>query len=378
MFSPLCPVDIRIIPAADGLRTVREWLDGPQKLLALSSASRIAALELSPFFAALEADGHAVLADTAVTANPTVEDVAALLARLRNRGFAPTCILAAGGGSCIDLGKAVSALYHLLPEPTAPAVREALQTKAYQLPHECVPLLALPTTAGTGSEVTRWATIWDPAEKRKLSLDHLRGFPKGAAIISEWTAGMPAKLTLSTGLDALSHAMEAYWAVSRNPLSQELALLAVRKIRDALPMALADPGDLQARGEMALASLTAGLAFSQTRTTACHSISYPLTMLWNIPHGFAAALTLSSVLRRNARAVPEMDKLEAVFDVAEGFDAWMETTAHDIQLMTLSAFGIAETDLPSICDLAFTQGRMDNNPIVFTPDEVLDILRENL
>ncbi|MDD3212551.1 MAG: phosphonoacetaldehyde reductase [Eubacteriales bacterium] len=378
MFSPLCPVDVRIIPATDGLRTVREWLDGPQKVLALSSASRIAALELSPFFAALEAEGHTVLADTAVSANPTVEDVAALLARLRNRGFVPTCILAVGGGSCIDLGKAASALYHLLPEPTAPAVREALQTKTYQRPHECVPLLALPTTAGTGSEVTRWATIWDPAEKRKLSLDHLQGFPKGAAIIPEWTAGMPAKLTLSTGLDALSHAMEAYWAVSRNPLSQELALLAVRKIRDALPMALADPGDLQARGEMALASLTAGLAFSQTRTTACHSISYPLTMLFGVPHGFAAAMTLSSVQRRNAKAVPEVDKLEAVFDVAEGFDAWMENTAHGIQLMTLSAFGIAETDLPSICDLAFTQGRMDNNPIVFTPDEVLDILRENL
>ncbi len=378
MFWPVCPVDVRLTDPKGGQNAVRAWLDSPRRLLTLASRSRLAALNLAPFLTALQGDGHAVQLVTDIPVNPTVDDVAALLTRLRQQPFEPTAILAIGGGSCIDLGKAVSALYHVLEKPTPQAVRDAVNRKAYAQPHPCVELIAMPTTAGTGSEVTRWATLWDPQEKRKLSIDHAQVFPRGAAIVPEWTVEMPAALTLSTGLDALSHAMEAYWSVSRNPLSQELALLAAAKVRDALPLALAEPENEAARREMSLASLLAGLAFSQTRTTACHSISYALTLLHGIPHGFAVALTLASVMRRNAKAVPEMDRLFAVFDEREGFEVWLEGVTHGVQPLCLSAFGVAERDLSAICEAAFTQGRMDNNPVAFTPADVLEILNENL
>lgn len=378
MYLPLCPVDVRVLDVKRGQQAIRDLLDKPARLLVLASRTRCAELNLTPFFTALQGDGHAVQLYTDIPTNPSVADVAALLARLKEEPFEPTAILCIGGGSCIDLGKAAAALYHLLPKPTAQAVREVILTKAYTLAHPCIDLLTMPTTSGTGSEVTRWATIWDGENRQKLSVDHAQGFPKAAVLIPEWTAGMPAAVTLSTGLDALSHAMEAYWAVARNPLSQELALLATTKVCDALPKALATPDDLPVRREMCVASLLAGLAFSQTRTTACHSISYPLTMLKGVPHGYAVAVTLSSVMRRNAKAVPEMERLEAVFDEAEGFDAWLEQTAKGVQTLRLSAFGVTDTDLPAISELTFTAGRMDNNPILFTPEQVLDILRENL
>ncbi len=378
MFSPLCPVDVRVLAPEAAQHAVRQWLPEPTQLLVLCSPRRSAALNLAPFFTALQGDGHALQLYGDIPPNPTVADVAALLQRLREQPFTPTAILAIGGGSCIDLGKAVAALYPLLPKPDVDAVRQAILSKAYAGSLGQPPLLAMPTTAGTGSEVTRWATIWDPENQQKHSIDHAAGFPKAAAIVPEWTQGMPAALTLSTGLDALSHAMEAFWAVARNPVSQELALTAVREIVHALPIALAQPSDLTARRALSLGSLLAGFAFSQTRTTACHSISYPLTMLRDIPHGYAAAITLSSIMRRNAKKVPEMVRLEALFDDAEGFDAWLMQTVQGVQEMRLSAFGITEAELETVCKLAFTAGRMDNNPIVFTQDEVMEILRENL
>ena len=94
--------------------------------------------------------------------------------------------------------------------------------------------------------------------------------------------------------------------------------------------------------------------------------------------GTAVAMTLSSVMRRNAKAVPEVARLQAVFDEAEGFDAWLEQTARGVQPLHLGAFGVTEADLSAIGELTFTSGRMDNNPVAFTLDEVMDILRENL
>ena len=378
MFYPMCPVDVRVLPPEEAMKAIRAMLDKPTHLLVLASRARCTALGLTTFFVALQGDGHAVQLYSDIPANPGVEDVAALLTRLREQPFKPTAILAIGGGSCMDLGKAAGALYHLLAKPTVDAVREAIVNKAYAQPHECVPLLAMPTTAGTGSEVTRWATIWDATLTQKRSIDYTEGYPKAAIVVPQWTLPMPKPLTLSTGLDALSHAMEAYWAVSRNPISQELALLSVRKVYDALPRALATPDDVQARQDMCMASVLAGFAFSQTRTTACHSISYPLTMLYGVPHGFAAAITLSSVMRRNLRAVPEIERLSAVFDAAGGFDAWLEDVTRGIQRLTLGVFGVTQVNLSTIATLTFTAGRMDNNPIVFTQEQVMEILQENL
>ena len=378
MFSPFCPVEIKVLPPREAMLAIRAMLPKPRRQVVLASRGRCASLGLAPFFTALQGDGHALQLYGDIPANPDIADVTELLCRLREEPFEPTAVLAIGGGSCIDLGKAVCALYATVRKPTVAAVREAIASRSYLNAEPYPDLLVMPTTAGTGSEVTRWATVWDATEACKRSVDHPQGYPKAAVIVPEWTLGMPAPLTLSTGLDALSHAMEAYWAAARSPLSQELSLLAVQTVRDALPAALQKPDDLAAREAMCMGSLLAGLAFAQTRTTACHSIGYPLTLLKGIPHGFASALTLGSVMRRNAKAVAEIERLSAIFDEAEGFETWLTETSECIQPLTLGAFGVVEADLPKICSMAFTAGRMDNNPIVFMPDEVLEILRENL
>ena len=381
MFSPFCPVDVRVLNKTEGMLAVRDMLkDQKHLLLALVPRQLCGPLALSPFFTALQGDGHAVSLLTDIPSNPSVEELCALLQELRRLDFLPTAILAIGGGSCIDLAKGISALMRL-PAPstsTPDGVRAVIRERAYAITHPFVDVIAMPTTSGTGSEVTRWATIWDSDRRQKLSIDCPACFAKAAVLIPEWTAGMSPALTLSTGLDALCHAAEAFWSARRTPLAQALAFTAIQKVRDYLPQALQYPASLSIRREMSLASLLAGLAFSQTRTTACHSISYPLTMLYGIPHGFAAALTLDAVMRRNAKVVPDMDTISGVFDEDEGLAAWLESVCEGVQPLCLSAFGVKEEELEAIAALTFTAGRMDNNPIVFSRDEVLEILRECL
>lgn len=381
-FSPFCPVDVSLLERAPGEAALRELLSPrPEKLLVLAPRFLCTELSLAPLFSALQGDGHCLHLVTDIPSNPSVDRLAEVLAQLRGQGFSPTCILAIGGGSCMDMAKGISALWNLPPSDTSNsgAVREAIQQKKYLRPGHAFPaILVMPTTSGTGSEVTHWATIWDTELGQKLSIDCVDCYPKAAILIPEWTAGMPASLALSTGLDALSHAMEAFWAKARTPLSQALALTAVDRVRRFLPQVLAAPQEIALRREMCLASLLAGLAFSQTRTTACHSLSYPLTLLYGLPHGYAAAITLASVMERNRAVLPEIEELSSLFDEDEGFLSWLEDVTRGIQTLRLSAFGIPEEDLPSIAQSAFTTGRMDNNPIVFTPEESLEILRECL
>ena len=377
-FSPFCPVDVRILQKQEGEAALRAAIAGcAHRLLVLTTPSLCARLSLTALFTALQGDGHCLHLITTIPPNPTVEDLAAILTRLRQENFHPTCILAIGGGSCLDMAKGISALWHL-PRAQAASpewVRQAVRTGAYRQGHPFIEWLAMPTTSGTGSEVTPWATIWDPENQQKLSIDCPGLFAKAAVLIPQWTVTMPASLTLSTGLDALSHAMESFWARARTPLSQALALSAIGAVRHSLPRALLEPAHLLARQEMCTASLLAGLAFSLTRTTACHSISYPLTMDYGIPHGLAAALTLPAVMARNLPAVAEIAQINALFKEEGGFQAWLLQVSAGVQSLRLSAFGVEPDQLPAIARLAFTQGRMDNNPVAFSLADVEEILR---
>jgi alcohol dehydrogenase class IV len=191
---------------------------------------------------------------------------------------------------------------------------------------------------------------------------------------------MPQRLTLATGLDALCHAVEAYWAKSSNLMAQELAKTAIRLIVKYLPKVLAEGAHLSYRKKMCLGSLFAGLAFAQTHTTACHSISYPLTMTFGIEHGLACALTLARVMEMNLPLLEEKgDLLEAlgVQSPAE-LQEWLDQTAAGIVRLRLGAFGIREKDLSDLVTLSFTQGRMDNNPVDVSPEDVQRMLRSLL
>lgn len=379
MFSPFSPVDIRILDREKALPALEAFAGGADGLCVLATEAMLKRLGLDAFVRGLLDKRNGIWLK-AIPANPTVADVCQALSSLAGKQL--RTIIAVGGGSAIDLGKAIAALNGLTQEKslTEDIVREAVAKRKYASGADLPALIAVPTTAGTGSEVTRWATVWDPDRRQKLSVDDAGLFPKAAVIVPEFTMTMGPELTLSTGLDALSHAMEAYWANSRTPLSQALALPAVEKIRSFLPGAVLPENKegREIRKEMCLGALLAGLAFSLTRTTACHAISYPLTMLHGLSHGFAAAVTLPAVLGRNAAAVPETRALSALFEKEGGFPAWLSRLASPIRPLRLSSFGIVPSDLPAIADLSFTAGRMDNNPIVFDRDQVLAILEESL
>ena len=379
MFSALCPVDIRILDRARGLEAIASLLGRANGLCILCSETLAERLSLHEFIQGL-LSGHSGVWLTSVPANPSVSDVAGALNALRGKKI--NAVLAIGGGSALDLGKAIAALHGLLHEDslTDENVLEAITEKAYAKPREIPYLLAVPTTAGTGSEVTHWATVWNPDQKQKLSVDWEALYYKAAVVIPEFTLSMGPELTLSTGLDALSHAMEAFWAKSRTPLSQALALRAIEKIHRCLPEAIKPERSLSLalRQEMCMAALLAGHAFSITRTTACHAISYPLTMLFRLPHGLAAAMTISSVMKKNEAKVKEIQKIRTVFSPDGGFDQWIHSLAEPVRPLRLSSFGIRPDDLPAIAELSFTAGRMDNNPIVLDRQAVLSILEECL
>lgn len=233
-------------------------------------------------------------------------------------------IVAIGGGSTIDVAKCVSALKRMMRGGlTLEKVADAIRNKKYLGNDDVIDIVAVPTTAGTGSDVTKWATVWDMEEGKKLSVDSPLLYPKVSLQSADMTMTMPPKLTLSTGLDALSHAMESFWARARTPVNQEIALSAISIIRDYLPKVMENGDDRTAREKMMLGALLAGIAFSCTRTTACHSISYPLTMEYKVPHGFAAALTLYDVAKLNEKDVPEIARIWELFGGRDGFKKWM-------------------------------------------------------
>ncbi len=205
-------------------------------------------------------------------------------------------ILGIGGGSALDTAKVVAA--------TLPNGGEVLPIldKQRSTSTPSLPTVMVPTTAGTGSEVTRWATLWNLETKKKFSMEGMGMYPTHAVLDARLTLTLPTAFTATTGMDALSHAMEAYWNKNANPISDTYALEAVRRIFEALPLAVNHPDNLGHRNRMLFAQLLAGLAFSNTKTAAAHSLSYPMTLHFGVVHGQASSITLPALLRFNAEA----------------------------------------------------------------------------
>ncbi len=309
-----------------------------------------------------------------VPANPTQLDILHALEVVGERE--PGLIITIGGGSSIDLAKALSTFRYLYKDTklTVENITESIQSKAYTAPHRTIDIIAVPSTAGTGSEVTKWATIWDVNKISKFSIESPSLFAKQALIIPELTISMPPKLTLSTALDALCHASEAFWAKQTTPLVKEISLRAIEIIMTNLKPALLSPADIKLRENLARGSVLAGIAFSQTHTTACHSISYPITMTYGVAHGLACAITLDAVSKLNRPATKDADMLFRVYENHGGLKNWLDDVCSGIVSLRLSAFGIPHEAIPAIVKNTFTKGRMDNNPVDLGEAEVLKIL----
>ncbi|QRF62013.1 iron-containing alcohol dehydrogenase PsrA [Variovorax paradoxus] len=243
---------------------------------------------------ALLGDGLAGVID-AVLPNPDVAELRALYEAFWSEAQQAEVLVAVGGGSAIDTAKAlmVGTQSGRFDDLVA-----ALAAGGPFVPARVKTLIAVPTTAGTGSEVTPWATIWDREAQRKHSLHLAETWPSIAIVDPELMLSLPASVTLQSGLDALSHALEAIWNVNANALSDTFAVAAVQQIFETLPLLMEKLDDLELRARMALAALQAGMAFSNTRTALAHSISYEMTLRYGLPHGIACSFPLPMVLRR--------------------------------------------------------------------------------
>lgn len=252
--------------------------------------------------------------ETGVLPNPDVAWLAPMYERLWRDHADVDCIVALGGGSVIDCAKV------MLTRPASGRFAELLALMEGTQPapgghHR--QLLAIPTTAGTGSEVTPWATVWDQEGARKLSLHLPWTWPEAAIVDADLMRSLPHAATLASGLDALSHALESLWNVHRNPVSASLAVSAARSIVETLPLLLAQPENLVLRERLATAALQAGLAFSNTRTALAHSLSYDITLAHGTPHGIACSFSLPRIMKLAAGHDPALDALLlSVFDAA--------------------------------------------------------------
>lgn len=229
-----------------------------------------------------------------VLPNPDVAELRSTWEQFWQRNAEVEVIVAVGGGSAIDTAKALTVgnATNCFDDLLA-----GLAGQAAFAPTRFKSLIAVPTTAGTGSEVTPWATIWDREQQKKYSLHLPQTWPAYAVIDPEIMLSLPKAVTLQSGLDALSHALESIWNVNANPISDTFAVAAVRDTLDVLPKLMQEPGNVELRGRMALAALKAGMAFSNTKTALAHSISYEMTLRYGLPHGIACSFPLPMVLQ---------------------------------------------------------------------------------
>lgn len=280
-------------------------------------------------------------------------------------------VIGIGGGSAIDVAKCVAILQDN-PYKTWEYLR-----KESTLENPGAPCIAIPTTAGTGSEVTPWATIWDMEGLRKYSLEHHWMWPEVALIDPALAITLPPHQTALTGMDALTQAVEAYWSSKSQPISDMCALAAVRAIVGNLELACKN-GEIRYRSAMAHGSLLAGLAFSNTKTTICHSLSYPMTAHFGIPHGQAVSITLAPFLVWNADAIsvklqPLLEAMDA--DSPEAAGSLIQRLMTNIGLATrFESLGLRSSDIDLILENGFYADRADNNPRPVTYEDIRTIL----
>lgn len=234
-----------------------------------------------------------------VTSNPEAGWLEATARRLRERGLRPAAVVGFGGGSALDAAKVIAAL---LAGGAGTSLEQRLRAPS-ELPHAGVaPVMAVATTAGSGSEVTPFATVWDSERGHKLSLAHEAIRPTLALVDADLMDALPRAATIATGLDAINQAAESIWNRFATPVTLELAGRALELGVPALERLLDELGHRAARGALAEASALAGLAISHTGTALCHAMSYPLTARHGVPHGVACAFTMAAVAAHVAPA----------------------------------------------------------------------------
>ncbi len=313
---------------------------------------------IDPVLAELAQQGITCAVYDGVKPDPAIEQIEDGLRVLQQAGC--SAVLAIGGGSSIDAAKVIAAR----ATNDKPVAKMAGLFKVYRAP---LPIFVVPTTAGTGSEVTVAAVVSDHAAQTKFLVIDPKLTPRMAALDGEIMRGMPPAVTAATGMDALTHAVEAYLSRNANPETDALALAAVRIITRELPVAVKDGQNLGARQQMALASFYAGCAVTQVGVGYVHAIAHKLGALYHVPHGHANAVVMPHVLEFSKPACAgRMAELARASGLAEGGESDYLLASRFVQLVRdfNREFGFAPTigelraaDVPVVATSAIAEAR---------------------
>jgi len=323
-----------------------------------------------------------------VSVEPTISRVAEGVETAK--GAQCELVIAFGGGSVLDAGKAISAL---MTNPGDPRDYLEVIGGGKPLARSCAPCICIPTTAGTGSEVTRNAVLASPEHGVKVSLRSPRMFPVLSIIDPELTSSLPFSLTASTGLDALTQLIEPFVCNATTPLTDAICRDGIRRVAHWLRVACSQGGNEEARENMALASLYGGLALANAGLGAVHGLAAPLGGMFQAPHSVVCARLLPMVMDANLAALHARSKdSPAIFRYreiarlmtgkplvqAEEGAEWVHALCSDLSIPRLSTFGITEKDLPTIAAQAQKSSSMRGNPVLLSTDELVNILRRAL
>jgi alcohol dehydrogenase class IV len=317
---------------------------------------------------------------SSVDHEPTVDTARAVTARARE--FGADVVVAIGGGSPLDLGKAVAAM---LANGGDPLDYLEVVGRGRTLARPAVPCVAVPTTAGTGSEVTANAVLRSPEHGVKVSLRSPYLLPRVALVDPLLTVGCPPSVTASSGLDALTQCLEPFVSVRANPITDTLAREGLRRAGQSLRTAYAEGSNVDARGDMMLCSLLGGLALANAKLGAVHGFASVIGGRADVPHGLACAALLVPVTEVNIRALRARDAghpalgryaeaaalLTGVTDArAEDGLRWLQETVRRLRVPRLAEHGLRPEDADAIVAATATASSTQGNPVQLTTDEL--------
>jgi alcohol dehydrogenase class IV len=323
-----------------------------------------------------------------VAAEPTVELARAGVAAAREHGA--DVVAAVGGGSVIDLAKAVAML---LGNGGDPLDYLEVIGSGRTISQPAVPCVAVPTTAGTGAEVTANAVLASPAHGLKASLRSPLMIPRVALVDPELTVSCPPRVTAASGLDALTQCLEPFVSVRANPLTDGLAREGLRRAAAGLRAAYADGRDLGARADMAMCSLLGGIALANAKLGAVHGLAGVIGGTADVPHGVACAALLAPVVEANVRALrsgqpggPALGRYAEASRLLTGRPAasiddgltWIRETVSLLDVPGLAAFGIGPQHAGDVAAKAARSSSMQGNPVTLTPGDLRAIFLQAL
>ena len=321
-----------------------------------------------------------------VVNEPTTHDIQSGTELARKTGC--DIVVGIGGGSAIDSAKAIAALV-----PNKGELTDYLEVigKGLKLTETPLPCFAVPTTAGTGAEVTRNSVIKSTEHQVKVSLRSELMYPRIALVDPALTVTTPPEITASTGVDALTHLLETFVSIQSNPYIDMFCREGIKRVSVSLLRAFTDGNDMDARENMALASMFGGIALANVKLGAVHGFAGPLGGMCPVPHGAACACLLPATMEVNISALKKENREQQLtkFDevariltgrksaVADDGTIWAKELVRKLRIPSLSAFGLSPGDFPELVKKAQVSSSIKGNPVELNPEQLLSILEKS-